>query len=72
MISELKIKESKLKIKRKKERKTQKDVGEAANVDRAYISMLENDKKTPSLKVAQKIAKYFKVSTDDLFDEIDM
>lgn len=46
-----------LKEKREKLNLTQEDVAEKAEITRAYYTMIENDKRDPSVLVAKKIGQ---------------
>lgn len=48
---------------------TQQDLAEAVDVTRATIIALEKGSYNPSLELAFRIAKYFKVGVDKLFFE---
>lgn len=40
---------------------TQEEVADKAGITRAYYSMIESGKKTPSPKIAQRIANIFNI-----------
>lgn len=48
---------------------TQQDLAEAVDVTRATILALEKGSYNPSLELAFRLAKFFKVKIDDLFFE---
>lgn len=48
---------------------TQQDLAEAVDVTRATIIALEKGSYNPSLELAFRIAKYFKIGIDKLFFE---
>lgn len=52
---------------RTKKKVTQCQLAEAVNVTRQTIIAIEKGNYTPSVELAIKIAKYFKVPTDDIF-----
>ena len=45
---------------------SQGDIARALEVDRGYISNIENGKKNPTLATIQKLADALKVSADEL------
>ncbi len=45
---------------------SQGDIARALEVDRGYISNIENGKKNPTLSTIQKLAGALKVSADEL------
>ncbi len=57
-------------VKKYREQKniTQEELGKAVNVSRQTIIAIEKGNYAPSLDLALKLAKYFKVSTEDLFE----
>lgn len=50
--------------------KTQMDVSADIGISQKYLSKLELGQRTPSLKIAIKIASYYKMSVEDLFPDI--
>ena len=56
----------KLRIYRAKERISQEQLAEKANLTQAYIYKLENELANPSIYVMKKIADVFCVSVNDL------
>ncbi|MEE1126594.1 MAG: helix-turn-helix transcriptional regulator [Acutalibacteraceae bacterium] len=52
---------------RKKNGVTQEDLGSTVGVTRQTIISLENGKYNASLQLAYNIAKYFKVTIEDVF-----
>ena len=62
-----KMGENLLKIRTKK-KMTQGDLASALNVDRAYISNIENGRMNPTLSTLEKIAGVLKISIKDLVD----
>jgi len=54
---------------RNKKGLTQQDLAEAVDVTRATIIALEKGSYNPSLELAFRIAKYFKIGVDKLFFE---
>jgi len=48
---------------------TLRQLGELLNVHNTYISKIEKRKTTPNAAMILKIAKFFKVSTDQLMDD---
>jgi len=52
---------------RKKNGIRQEDLAEALEVSRQTINSLENGRYNPSITLAFKIAKYFKMSIEDIF-----
>ena len=48
---------------------SQEKVSENVGVTRAFISMLESGQRTPSLRVFEKFATYFKKSVAELLEE---
>ncbi|CDG64529.1 hypothetical protein MBMB1_0419 [Methanobacterium sp. MB1] len=59
--------ENKLKVYRAMNEITQEDLAKALGVTRQTIIAIEKNKYDPSLNLAFKIAKYFKVQIEDLF-----
>ncbi|OGZ94534.1 MAG: DNA-binding protein [Candidatus Sungbacteria bacterium RIFCSPHIGHO2_01_FULL_47_32] len=51
---------------RTKKKMSQGDIARALDVDRGYISNIENGKKNPTLATIQKLADALKVSADEL------
>ena len=51
---------------RMKKEMSQGDIARALEVDRGYISNIENGKKNPTLATIQKLADALKVSADEL------
>lgn len=51
---------------RAKRKMSQGDIARALEVDRGYISNIENGKKNPTLATIQKLADALKVSMDEL------
>lgn len=51
---------------RVKKKMSQGDIARALEVDRGYISNIENGKKNPTLATIQKLANALKVSPDEL------
>jgi len=58
-----------LKELRIKNKLTLRELAEHIGVTLAYISQLEKEQKTPSLKVAFKLANFFGVSVEELFPQ---
>ncbi|WP_136678530.1 helix-turn-helix transcriptional regulator [Neptunomonas sp. XY-337] len=52
---------------RKKHAISQAEMGKALEVSRQTINAIENGKYDPSLPLAFKIAKYFKLTIEDIF-----
>jgi putative transcriptional regulator len=46
---------------------SQQELADAVDVSRQAINAVENDKYVPSTYLALKIAKYFKVTVEDVF-----
>lgn len=59
---------TKIKELRKKNKISQDELALAVGVTRQTITSLECEKYTASLVLAYKIAKYFKVSIEEVFD----
>ncbi|WP_281774817.1 MULTISPECIES: helix-turn-helix transcriptional regulator [Methanobacterium] len=59
--------ENKLKVYRAMNEITQEDLAKALGVTRQTIIAIEKNKYDPSLNLAFKIARYFKVQIEDLF-----
>ncbi len=51
-------------------KRTQMDVSSEIGISQKYISKLELGQRTPSLKIAIKIAAYYQKSVEDLFPDI--
>lgn len=47
---------------------TAKEVSQALDITENYLFMLESGSRTPSLKLARKIADFYGITTDDVFD----
>jgi putative transcriptional regulator len=56
-----------LRVERAKLNITQKKLAEEIGVARQTIHSIENEKFTPSVELALKLAKFFQVPVDDLF-----
>ncbi|AXV39660.1 helix-turn-helix transcriptional regulator [Methanobacterium sp. BAmetb5] len=59
--------ENKLKVYRAMNEITQEDLAQALGVTRQTIIAIEKNKYDPSLNLAFKIARHFKVQIEDLF-----
>jgi putative transcriptional regulator len=59
--------ENKLKVYRAMNEITQEDLAQALGVTRQTIIAIEKNKYDPSLNLAFKLARYFKVQIEDLF-----
>ncbi len=57
---------------RKKHRISQEELAQAVGVTRQTITSLECEKYTASLVLAYKIAQYFKLTIEDIFDFSDV
>jgi len=55
-----------MKLIRAKKKMSQGDIARALEVDRGYISNIENGKKNPTLATIQKLADALGVSMDEL------
>jgi putative transcriptional regulator len=53
---------------RKKHKISQEELALAVGVTRQTITSLENEKYTASLMLAYKIARYFQLTTEEVFD----
>lgn len=53
---------------RKKHKISQEELALAVGVTRQTITSLENEKYTASLVLAYKVAKYFNLTIEDIFD----
>lgn len=51
-------------------KRTQLDVSRSIGISQKYLSKLELGQRTPSLKIAYKIASYYKKSVEYLFPDI--
>ena len=49
----------------------QEDLAQALGVSRQTVISLEKGKYNPSLSLAFKLARYFKLSIEDIFDDSD-
>ena len=58
----------KLRSIRKKQNLTQESLSNMVNIHRTYYSMIENGKRTPSLRVAISIKKALNYQYDDIFE----
>lgn len=58
---------NKIKLYRKQNGMSQEALSKSVNVSRQTINAIENNKYNPSLSLAFKIAKQFKVTVDELF-----
>ncbi len=52
---------------RKQKEITQEELAIKLDVTKDYISMIERGARTPSFKLAKKIADYFNTTVDDIF-----
>ncbi|MCW6663909.1 helix-turn-helix domain-containing protein [Aerococcaceae bacterium NML190073] len=59
---------TRLKQLRTERRLNQSELGEILGLTNATISAYENETRTPDIKVAQELAKFFNVSVDSLLD----
>ena len=59
--------QTKLKVYRAMHNLTQEDLAEAIGVTRQTVIAMEKGKYNPSLELAFKIARYFKVSIENIF-----
>jgi|TARA_B100000795_G_scaffold195123_1_gene149317 putative transcriptional regulator len=57
-----------IKVERARHRLTQGDLAEKVGVSRQTIYAIENNKFNPSVTLAIKMARYFKVTVEYLFD----
>lgn len=57
-----------LKMLRLKKKLSQGELSKSLNVDRAYISNIENGRMNPTLSTLEKIAQALKVSIKELVD----
>lgn len=60
---------SKIVALRKKQKLTQEDLAGLAEIDRSFLSEIENGHKNLSVETLQKIAKALKVKSSQLLDE---
>ena len=58
---------NKIKYFREQKNITQEELGEFVGVSRQTILAMEKGNYEPSLGLAMKLAKYFKIAVDDLF-----
>ena len=58
---------NKIKVFRAENNMTQEDLAQEIGVTRQTIIAIEKNKYVPSLELAMKIAKYFKVTVEDIF-----
>ena len=54
---------------RKKRGLTQKELAEKVKVTQAYISMLENRKAFPSMKLLKRLARVLEVSPEEILQD---
>ncbi len=50
---------------------TQEQIADLLNISRAYYTQIELGNRTPSPKVAQKLAKILEIEWTDFFENID-
>ena len=63
----------KLRVLRKRRGLTQKQVGDMLGVNRTHVTRMEKSQKTPNAAMIIKIARLFKVTTDQLMmDELEL
>jgi putative transcriptional regulator len=62
---------NRLRVLRAEHNWSQGELADRLNVSRQTINALENDKYDPSLPLAFKIAKLFKLSIEEIFDPED-
>ncbi len=60
--------ENTIRVERAKKKMTQADLAEEVNVSRQTIHSVETGKFVPSTVLALKIARYFNVNLEDIFD----
>ena len=58
-----------IKMHRKENNLTQKELAEKANISRSYLADVENDRYNPSLDVLNSIANSLNLKTKDLLDD---
>lgn len=51
-------------------KRTQMDISEEIGISQKYLSKLELGQRTPSLKIAIKIASYYKQNVESLFPDV--
>jgi len=56
-----------IRVRRYKTEKTQEDLARIMKVRTATINSIENGKTVPNLRVAMRMARFFKVPVDELF-----
>lgn len=57
-----------LRVERAKKNITQQDLAEEIGVSRQTINSIESGKYVPSTVLSLKIARYFKLAVDDIFE----
>ncbi len=63
----------KLRSLRKRHRLTMRQLGKMLDVDHSYVGRMERGEKTPNAAMIIKIARLFKVTTDQLMmDELEL
>ena len=60
--------QSKVRVLRKQHKLSQEELALAVGVTRQIITSIENEKYTASLILAYKIAQYFEMSIEEVFD----
>jgi len=60
--------QSKVRVLRKQHKLSQEELALAVGVTRQTITSIENEKYTASLVLAYKIARYFEMSIEEVFD----
>ena len=60
--------QSKVRVLRKQHKLSQEELALAVGVTRQTITSIENEKYTASLILAYKIAQYFEMSIEEVFD----
>lgn len=51
-------------------KRTQMEIAEKVGISQKYLSKLELEQRVPSLKIAIKIAKFYKKNIEDLFPDL--
>ena len=50
---------------------TQQEVADKAGISRSYYAVMETQGRTPSVKVAHKLAQVFKLNWQSFFDQLE-
>ena len=56
-----------IRVRRYKKKLTQEELGRIINVRTATVNWIENGRSVPNLRIAMRLARFFKVPVEELF-----